>query len=235
MACKYRRMEKNMKNEYFPLPGKTEIPMNTDGPFYQEDHPIWRHEDDKENIPYKLSLLAKEMQGKCSDISILDQPFCSSFLPNEIGKDGTVQGRWDGIRGDSIWIPNDNSVPKQGNPDGKTWGEIKDKYQFDGIEFKDGEPDFSIFSEATVEIEDFTTDRNSNFTQADERCADKWTNEQKDGKSWTAADVEAYRKENKLTWHERTDQKTIDLVPAIIHSNVPHSGGISAAKNGENK
>ncbi|MGP1485379.1 MAG: HNH endonuclease [Campylobacter sp.] len=40
-----------------------------------------------------------------------------------------------------------------------------------------------------------------------------------------------YRKENKLSWRERSDQKTMDLVSQGIHGNIPHSSGISEAKN----
>jgi hypothetical protein len=140
-------------------------------------------------------------------------------------------GQWSGQKGDSDWIPNDDQIPKKNNPEGKPWEEIKSDYEFDSIPFVDGEPDFTEVSEAAVEIEDFSTDRSANFTQADEACAEAWTKEIKDGKEWTAAEVKAYRKENNLSWHERSDQKTIDLVPSVVHGNIPHSGGISAAKN----
>lgn len=162
------------------------------------------------------------------DIDIKKQNRCdaikeSSFLP-ESG------GAWTGEKGNSTWIPDDDTTPKKHNPDGRTWGEIKADHDIAGINFKDGEPDFSEVSEATVEIEDFTEDRNKNFTQADEQCAKKWTAEKKDDREWTPSDVREYRKENNLSWHERSDQKTMDLVPSIVHGNIPHSGGISAAK-----
>ena len=122
-------------------------------------------------------------------------------------------------------------IPKKHNEAGKTWGEILNKYGIDGIEFKDGEPDFTPVSEGTVEIEDFTDDRNGNFTQADEKLAEKWTTEGKDGKEWTAQDVKEYRKENNLTWHERSDMKTLDLVPQEVHGNISHHGGIAKVKS----
>jgi len=149
------------------------------------------------------------------------------FLPKE-------GGEWSAEVGDSIWQPNRDEIPKRPTGNKQTWGEILDKYDIDGIEFKDGEPDFSTVSEGTVEIDDFSTDRNSNFTQADEQLAEKWTEEGKDGKEWSPQDIKEYRKENNLSWHERSDMKTIDLVPQEVHGNVPHSGGISAAKNKNN-
>ena len=149
------------------------------------------------------------------------------FLPRE-------GGEWSGDVGDSTWYPNRDDIPKRPPNNELTWGEILDKYDIDGIEFKDGEPDFSTVSEGTVEIDDFTEDRNANFTQADENLAEKWTNEAKDGKEWSPQDVKEYRKENQLSWHERSDMKTMDLVPQEVHGNVPHSGGISAVKSKEN-
>jgi len=140
-------------------------------------------------------------------------------------------GEWDGEEGNSIWKPNKNEIPKKPPGNTKTWGEILEKYGIEGIKFKDGEPDFSVVSEGTVEIEDFTEDRNANFTQADEKLAEQWTKEGKDGKEWSPQDVKEYRKENNLSWHERSDKKTMDLVPQEIHGNIPHSGGISATKN----
>ena len=142
-------------------------------------------------------------------------------------------GKWEGEKGDGTWKPDPDSIPKKPSDNERTWREILEPYGTDGIEFKDGEPDFTPYSEASVEIEDFGLERDDNFTQADEALAKKWSEEQKDGKDWTAKDVEQYRKEHKLSWHERSDQKTMDLVPQVIHGNIPHSGGISAAKKSQ--
>jgi len=150
-----------------------------------------------------------------------------SFLPKE-------GGEWSDEIGNSTWKPNRDEIPKRPQGNEETWGEILDKYDIEGIEFKDGEPNFSIVSEGTVEIEDFSTDRNGNFTQADEQLAERWTSEGKNGQDWSPQDIKEYRKENNLSWHERSDMQTIDLVPQEVHGNVPHSGGISAAKNKNN-
>jgi hypothetical protein len=141
-----------------------------------------------------------------------------------------TNGQWDGEKGNSTWMPDGDYVPKKPSGNEKTWEEILAPYEEDGVEFKDGEPDFTPFSEASVEIKDFGLERDDNFAQADEALAEEWSKEQKDGKNWTPEDIEKYRKENKLSWHERSDQKTMDLVPQEIHGNIPHSGGISEAK-----
>ncbi|OJA06603.1 HNH endonuclease [Halomonas sp. QHL1] len=141
-------------------------------------------------------------------------------------------GEWSGDRGDSDWVSDDGISPKKHNPEGMTWQQIKEELSFESIPFEKGEPNFEAVSEATVEIDDFTADRNANFTQADENCAKQWTEKEENGKAWSPSDVRAYRKENGLSWHERSDQKTMDLVPSLVHGNIPHSGGISEAKKG---
>jgi hypothetical protein len=181
------------------------------------------------NKPIELS--SPNSPTAALDLSSLNSPI---ELPSKVDfvRLPISGGEWSGEPGNSDWTPDDTLVPKKPEGNELSWREIKDKYDIESIPFIDGEPDFSAVSEATVEIDDFTTDRNNNFTQADEACAEKWSAEQRDGKSWTAADVKEYRKENQLSWHERSDQKTMDLVPQEVHGNVPHSGGISAAKNG---
>jgi hypothetical protein len=143
-------------------------------------------------------------------------------------------GCWTGQPGNSTWRPNPESIPQKWNPENSTWQEILDKYDIDGIEFKDGEPDFSKVAEDSVEIDEYSTDRDDNYDAADQKLAEKWTAEQKDGKSWSAEDIAQYRKDNQLSWHERNDMKTMELVPREIHLNVPHSGGISIANNNVN-
>jgi len=139
-------------------------------------------------------------------------------------------GSWSGEVGNSTWKPDRDTIPKQPYGNEKTWGEILDEYNIDGIEFKNGEPDFTPISEGTVTIDDFSIQRDENFYQADENLAKVWNKENRDDKNWTPSDIKQYRKENKLTWHERSDMKSMDLVSQEVHGNIPHSGGISKAK-----
>ncbi len=169
-----------------------------------------------------ISGSSKEIANIKSEVAKFEK--MNNFLPKE-------GGEWDGEKGNSTWKPDRDEIPKRPPGNEKTWGEILDKYEVEGIEFEDGEPDFSTTSEGTVEIDDFSTERNDNFTQADENLAEQWTSEGKDGKEWSPQDIKEYRKENNLSWHERSDMKTMDLTPQEVHGNVPHSGGISAAKN----
>ena len=135
-------------------------------------------------------------------------------------------GEWEGERGDSKWIPEDDYIPQQQNPEKETWADIKDEYGFDGIEFNDNSPDFSDFSRGEVKIDDFSDSRYRNFNQADVAEAKK--------RGCDPDDVAKWREENKYTWHELSDCETMQKVPSKIHNNIPHSGGISEIKN-ENK
>lgn len=131
-------------------------------------------------------------------------------------------GQWEGERGESKWLPDRNSIPGKFNEELNTWGEILDRYNIDGIVFKDGEPDFSSIMKGEVEISDFTTARYVNFSQADIKLAEQKGCSPEEGKAW--------RKENGYTWHECRDKITMQKVPNEVHGNIPHSGGISEAK-----
>ena len=103
-----------------------------------------------------------------------------------------------------------------------------EKYGLDGIEYEDGIPDFSGVSESTVEIEDMTDNRAKNFRQCDEKCAEQWNKEARDGRTdWAARDVKQWRQENGYSWHERNDMKTCDLIPTKINDYFGHLGGVS--------
>lgn len=184
-----------------------------------------RHDDgsliEKVN-PEEKGKIEKHVQLDDSNEPQLDFPLehsKSDLLP----KNG---GEWSGEPGNSDWVPDDDTVPgdRNGtNPDNKTWKDIKEEYGFDKIPFKDGEPDFSEVSKGQVEIDDFTDDRDSNFTQADEALAKQ--------KGCTPEEVAKWRRDNGYTWHECKDCKTMQKVPTEVHGNVSHSGGVSEYKS----
>lgn len=192
--------------------------------------------DNREILPPKQeSLLDKLNPFKSKEFEQGD------FVGVRFGLLPSNNGTWSGDRGESVWIPDENHKPEcktpncRENPGDLTWEEIMAKYDIDGIPFKDGYPDFSEVAVGEVEIDDFGTDRQKNFDQADEKLAEQWTKEGKDGKEWTAEDVKQWRKENNHTWHECEDCKTMQLVPTEVHNNVPHEGGISKAKQQESQ
>lgn len=172
-----------------------------------------------------LADIAKSIENKNMNVNELDKP-----VVKEIAKGCPIEGNggnWDGERGNSNWVLDENYTPKVYNPDEKTFREILDKYNVDNpnIAFKDGYPDFSKISKADVQIDEFTSSREDNFFQADEKLAKEW--------GISPEDVSKWRKENKYTWHECEDCKTMQLVPTEIHGNISHSGGVSIAKSRE--
>lgn len=135
-------------------------------------------------------------------------------------------GEWSGEPGNSEWKTNPEVVPgdRHGtNPEHKTWGEIMKQYGFDSIRFNDGEPDFSDIEKGSVEIADFTDERDANFDQADEKLAEL--------KGCTPEEVAKWREDYKYTWHECRDCETMQKVPTEVHGNISHSGGISEHKS----
>lgn len=147
-------------------------------------------------------------------------------------------GSWTDGRGNSTWIPDPNYVPPEksrnpdkpySNPDNLSWKELLKKYDLDGINFNDGEPDFSTVAKGEVQIDDFSKDRHGkdgNFEQATKKLA-----EQRD---CTPGEVKAWMKENNYTWHECSDCKTMQKVPNEIHANIHHDGGVSKVKEANN-
>ena len=136
-------------------------------------------------------------------------------------------GHWEdnNRRGESKFIPDKTTE------EGKAAAERLKEYGIDGIEYRNAEPDFSPISKATVKIENMTECRESNFKQADIKCAEKWNNEAKDNRTdWTASEVKSWRKDNNYSWHERCDTVTMDLVPREVHSACKHIGGVSECK-----
>lgn len=155
-------------------------------------------------------------------------------------------GQWEGSRGNSKFIPSEET---------ESGREAKEKLKekgLDGIEYKNGEPDFSKCAEATVKIDCMTEHRHDylnesgekkegNFTQADKKLAEQWKSEgriKSDGTSeWNEKDIEKWRHEQRCSWHECCDTKTMHLISQDIHwpGKFIHSGGCLECKIRDNK
>lgn len=141
-------------------------------------------------------------------------------------------GKWSGDRGESMFIPTADRVR-----------EILRNKGLEGINYKDGIPDFNPISEAKVTIQGMSQHRLSqmgengerivgNYEKTDTECAKAWNLEQRDGKDdWTHQDVKKWREANEYTWHEHNDMKTCSLVPTEVHKVCSHLGGVSEIKN----
>lgn len=171
-----------------------------------------------------------------------------SEYEERINRTPSDPSRWTGKRGESEC----KAVTQEAQT-------ILDKHRQQGVRYSDGIPDFSPFSESTVSIEKMSgyrtstrkklVDKNNafgraeryhyktkvgNYKQADIATAKAWTDSKKDGLGWSPRDVEVYRKQNGLTWHECNDGKTMVLIPTRINSEFTHLGGTSEAQTKSN-
>jgi hypothetical protein len=103
-----------------------------------------------------------------------------------------------------------------------------------GFNYKQGEIDFSSFAYDTVDIKTVGYDRIPEWRYTrddplrqgrpglmdvgDTTLAKKW--------NWSADEVRAFMQNYGLTWHERMDLQTLDLVPVDMHL-ITHRGGHS--------
>lgn len=184
----------------------------------------------QEEIIKEIKSLNQQLQdGKITKDEVCDTMDVLLNLPTETTKTSYLpksNGEWSGEKGNSEWIPDPDFTPKnpKTNPEQLSWKQISEKHGVSSIFFIDDQPDFSPISKGTVEIKDFSSERDDNFDSADEELAKK--------RKCTKADVRRWRKKNKYTWHEREDCRTMDKVPSYVHGNIPHSGGISEMKKG---
>ena len=176
---------------------------------------------------YKLSEISKSMDLNSEKIENLDKPVAIDI---EKIKGCPIEGNggnWTGERGNSDWIPDKEFKPQNPdlNPDGLSWKQIGEKYGFEKISFNEGEPDFSEISKGNVEIDNFTDCRlgkGGNFDQACDKLSEIT--------GYDKSEIKAWMKDNKYTWHECSDCRTMQKVPREIHGNIRHSGGISEFK-----
>lgn len=156
--------------------------------------------------------------------SIVDENIQPLTLPKS-------HGHWSGEIGNSEFIMDDDYIPSgRGiNSEGLTMQQIKEKYDFDGIEYINKEPDFSRFADkdiGAITVDEFSSERQGEggtYTLAASKAAEQL--------NITSSEVEKMMKERGLTWHECGDRKTILPIPSEINAAYKHSGGISIDKN----
>ncbi len=173
----------------------------------------------------------KGMTDKLEKLSVNKDGIIIKIEKKSIRNVPTNNGKWKGIRGNSKWIPNRKFIPKKHNKPNDTWGTILNRYNIDGIVYKNGHPDFSSISKGNVTISNFSTNRygpGGNFEQADEALAALRTRK---GKPCSGVEVRIWRKENNYTWHEEMDCMSMKKIPLEIHGNMAHDGGVAIKKN----
>ena len=137
------------------------------------------------------------------------------------------EANWDSSPGNSLCRPD---ATTEG---GRAVKEELGRVGVEGIEYRDYIPDFGPVAKETVTIDNMTSDIGTNKSQAYRAVADRWNSEGRPDKGgnpksdWTSRDVDEWKKENDLTFHECSDMKTCQFVPQSIHSYYRHSGGRS--------
>lgn len=128
-----------------------------------------------------------------------------------------AKGKWSGARGESDFILDEPIVRSDGTKITK-------------VTYKNAVPDFSPYEKAQVKISKMTNKRygkGNNFEQADTALAEYWTKIKYDGQKWTARDVEIYRSDHNLTWHEMSNMESMQLVPYEVNETFTHYGGVA--------
>lgn len=207
-------ISQDAQNKFEQMMGDTNLPESAS---HADKAEFPEHSSDA--LPDKFEELFKTDSVQ-KEASILEESKADTYRLPRSG------GEWSGEPGNSEWRPDSGTVPgdRNGtNPEDKSWKEIKEQYHFDGISFEEGRPDFSEVSKGSVEIEEFSDNRRKNFVQADEKLAEQ--------KGCQPGEVRQWRIDNKYTWHEEADCKTMLKVPSEVHGNIPHDGGISEIKS----
>lgn len=144
-------------------------------------------------------------------------------------------GAWDGERGNSVFHPDRDIRPKDkgySNMENKTWGQILDENNIDGIRYIDGEPDFSPIAKMQTTM-DFETEISdlakkqllstpANREQLHKEFYEKLAKEN----NCSINEIIAFKESNNLVVHESPDCKTLLLLPREIHDNLLHTGGV---------
>lgn len=128
----------------------------------------------------------------------------------------------DGSRGTGCFYPTDERK------------ELLAKYGEQYIHYdRTGEPDFHPFATTEVKLSNMEGgekgSRAHNFANADKKLlGSEWA--KKRGLE-TQTDIKKYREKNSLTWHEKSDGVTIQLVSTEINQSFGHAGGVSEIGN----
>lgn len=170
--------------------------------------------------------------------------------PHELGADKDVVGTWK----DQVFYASDSYVPTKFNPEGKTFGQIRQelyatyKINFGGISYKGGYADFgsvalvqlsvedviplSVSEAGCMDYEEILKRRTENFKFADELTAARHIEIPGLGTEYTAAELKAWREAKHFTWDESFAHGYL-LVPSVVHGNLSHTGLVGVMTHGK--
>lgn len=132
------------------------------------------------------------------------------------------KGGGEGRRGESKWIPSDKSIQKE-----------LSHYGIDGIEYKDGYPDFDKISHGDIQLEESECQLgdqeqfkicNESLLSMIEECPEMTD-------LFSQADIEGLYADPPVTpygftWHHNPNRPgSMQLVPTTLHTTFRHAGG----------
>jgi hypothetical protein len=166
--------------------------------------------DDKK-LDINLSDLLPDTQVVSRPDRIKQTPISDGAYKNILGMEGQ--------RGHGAFYPSDQERI-----------DILGKYGTDHVNYdRDGEPNFSIFAQAQVRIANMEggndQSRRRNFANANRKLLHTPWAEERGLK--TQDDIKEYMSEHQLTWHEKSDGITMQLLPREINRKFGHVGGVS--------
>lgn len=114
--------------------------------------------------------------------------------------------------------------------------ELLAKYSVDHVNYgMNAEPDFTPFAQAQVKISNMeggtAQSRAHNFANANRKMVNTEWARQRGLKTQT--DIQRYMTDNDLTWHEKSDGVTMQMVPSEINRSFGHVGGVSTISHME--
>lgn len=143
-------------------------------------------------------------------------------------------GHWTGEPGNSKWIPNPNHHPHKGiysNMNDKTWEQILKENNIDGVNFKNGEPNFDNLAKYETSVD---------YNSLSDKIKEQLLSEKKERSGLHDYVYDKIAKEQGLTRerlieikerlnlvaHETSDGRVL-LVPREVHDNIIHEGGVA--------
>ena len=206
----------------------------------RQQYKEWKADQDKTD--WKRTSLTPEQEKVVSEIETPDELEVHNTDNSKSNPKEPVtklpsdkKGYWSGDRGNSSFIPNDPKVKS-----------MIGEYGVDSVQYSNNEVDFSFCEEqqtpwgntnTKVTIGHMTSVRNKNsnwspefgnYQQADSELASLMSHQTH--MTITREDIAYWREANKLTWHEYSDGKTMQLVPTKINAFFSHTGGVSQKK-----
>lgn len=160
---------------------------------------------------------ADEAAGTVEPKDIPDE-YGSSFN-DRIKQTPINNGEWSGERGHSTWIPDTEDVAEQ-----------LDAYGVDGIEYRDGFPDFSPVTEYEHQLQEelYENGDTAQFNDCNNALSSHLENNPEFSANFDDDQLEAIRageKPSGYTWHHDVEPGNMQLVPTRIHQSCGHYGG----------